>query len=326
MKTINIIIKNDFLLMIRDKMILYLLFGPLLMAALIMLLLGQLSDAVPRLVVSAMVPPEIIQQLQTTADVELVADENLLVSRVAEFGNKTGVKWQDGQISLLFQGNEGSHYEEAMQSLITGAVGHDPVEFQLHQISSGPAGLTGIIMAALLLSPALFGGIISGFQFVSEKETKMIDACKIAPAARGYYLAARNVTAVIIGLVIGLLISIIMNLTEIIPAILSLTICSLPLFLLIMMLFGTYAVDKMTAVSMIKLFMVIFVVLPLTSAFVTGPMIRFYYPLPMYWLYQGLYRALGGRSFWFQGIMTLILSGLFAAFYLYLSYRSQKAE
>ena len=287
-------LRLDTHLIFRDKIILYVLFFPAIIAVILLLVSGRIGDNTPTLAIGPDMPQTAVISLENVAKLEMQTDENSLFQRVNAFDNVAGIAWENGAARVIFQGNEGADYQTQTAAFIEAALNRQLPDVELVGISSSRNFIVGVIIAALLLAPAVVGGTVSGFLIVGEKENKLIRGYQIAPIRFSSYIGARSLLAAGIGFFSMIILCFICGAMNKIGALLFILLCSLPLFGVITILFASIARDKISCIAMFKVLVIVFLVLPLASAFVPEQLHVIFYPLPMYWQFQSVLHVLNG--------------------------------
>lgn len=295
MKQIFAMLRMDTHLIFRDKIIWYVLAFPAIIGVILILVSGRIGDNTPTFAISSDLPQTTISSLERIANLEIQTDRSSLIRRVNAFDNVPGITWEDGAAQVYFQGNEGTDYQKQTVAFIEAALNAQLPDIQLINTNSSKDYIVQIIMAALFLAPALVGGTVSGFLIVGEKENKLIRAYQIAPVKFSSYIGARSLLASIIGVISLIILCLLFGTASKMGALILILLCSLPLFGVITILFGSIAKDKISCIAMFKILVIIFLVLPLASAFVPVGLHVIFYPLPMYWQFQSVLHVLNGN-------------------------------
>lgn len=294
MKHVFSILRLDTRLILRDKIIWYVLFFPAIIAVILLFVSGRMSDNTPTLAIGPDVPQTAMTALDRVAILDIQSDESSLLKRVNAFDNVAGILWEDGAARVIFQGNEGAEYQEQTAVFIESALNKRLPDVQLVNTNMSRSFIVQVIIAALLMAPAVVGGTVSGFLIADEKENKLIRGYQIAPLRFSTYIGSRSLLAAGIGLISMVSLCFICGAVNKMGSLLFILFCSLPLFGVITILFGSIAKDKISCIAMFKILVIIFLVLPLTSAFVPSQLQGIFFPLPMYWQFQSVFHVLNG--------------------------------
>lgn len=295
MKQILTMLRLDTHLIFRDKIIWYVLAFPAIIGVILILVSGRIGDDTPTLAISSDLPLTAISSLERVANLDIQSDRASLLQRVNAFDNVAGIIWEDGAAQVFFQGNESAEYQNQTAAFIKAALNAQLPDIQLINTNSSKDFIVQIIMAALFLAPALVGGTVSGFLIVGEKENKLIHGYQISPIRFSNYIGARSLLASMIGVISMIILCFIFGTADKMGMLALILLCSLPLFGVITILFGSIAKDKISCIAMFKILVVIFLVLPLASAFVPARLHGIFYPLPMFWQFQTVLHVLNGN-------------------------------
>ncbi|MEG6612642.1 ABC transporter permease [Pseudoclostridium thermosuccinogenes] len=314
MRQIFAMLRLDTHLIFRDKIIWYVLFFPAIMAIILIAVSGRLSDNTPTFAVSADMPQDIIRDLEKVANLDFKPDRDSLYQRINAFDNVVGIFWENGKVQVVYQGNEGEEYFRRTAAFIDAALNKNIPKVKLVNTNTENDFIVQVVMAALLLSPALIGGTVSGFLIVADKEHKLIRGYQIAPIRFASYIGARSLLASIIGFISMIVLCLILGISSKIAALVLILLCSLPIFGVITVLFSSIAKDKVSCIAMFKILVMIFLVIPLASAFVPERLHSLFYPLPMYWQFQSVLNILNDSFHYQYGMVTFISSTLMLLF------------
>lgn len=326
MTKILAILRLDMKLLLREKLALYIMLVPVIMSALILFVLTVVEHNDIHLAVTAATPQSMVARLEMYADVEIVTDFQALQKRVNEYDSMAGIYWDGNLVQVLFQGNEGREYETAILAVTDHALNTNLPEFVTMNVSTGRDALTQMIIAVLLSSPVAIGGIVSGFNIVTEKETLISRAYRISPLPANHFLMARYIVSVLVGIVNLVCITFILGAGAKMHHILLAAVFALPLFAASPMLIGGIAKDKMGCISMIKVIMLVFICLPIAAVMTPQRWQFFYWPFPVYWHYKTMESILAGDFQLLYGVLTFIASGaVFALLSVTIGEKLQKA-
>lgn len=310
MKQIMNMLRLDKRLILREKIAMYIIFIPILMSFLILMVLTAVEDDNTQIVLSADVPHEIVERIASYADIETVSDVEALKKRVGGFDNIAGAYWDGNILQVLFQGNEGGEYESSIRTVVDGAMNTTLPHFTTKNLSTGRDFLTQMIIAVLLTTPVVIGGIVSGFSIVTEKETLLSRAYRISPLPTKRYFISKYIVSIVVGLINLICISLILGTWEKLHWILLGTLFAMPLFAASPILIGGIAKDKMGCISMIKVIMLIFLCLPIAAGLTPAAYQFVYWPFPMYWHFKMMDSILQGSFNPVYGVLTFVVSGV----------------
>ena len=313
MKQLFAMLRLDMHLIFRDKIIWYVLFFPAIIAIILILVTGRISDTTPTIAIYGDMPQTVRESFEKVANLDWQPNNDSLIQRVNAFDNVIGIRWEGDKVNVVYQGNEGIEYQKQMTSFMNDVLNKEIPEIQIINVNTSRDMIVQIIMAALLLSPALIGGTVSGFLIVAEKENKLFRGYQIAPIRLSSYIGARALLASIIGFMSMILLCAIFQVTDKLGVLILVMLCSLPLFGVITILFGSIAKDKISCIAMFKILVVVFLVLPLASGFVPDRLQNAFYVLPMYWQFQSVLGVLNNNLHLQFCLVTFLSSVLLLA-------------
>ncbi|RVU55442.1 ABC transporter permease [Anaerosphaera multitolerans] len=304
MKRIWNILQLDIKLISRDKIMGYIILAPVIMAFVITFVVSFVDDTTTTLYVTKNVPSDVLDSLQEVAYIEEVENLEILKNRINAFDNVAGIYTEEGEIHLMLQGNEGSKFEKEISIVVNDALKIDTPRFEFIDYSNSMGWIMNIITAALLITPPFIGGVIGGFNMVTEKETKMNLGYRITPLSYLNNIISRTILAMLIGFIVLVLITIVIGQFSKLPLILLSTLFAMPMFTVMPIVIGVFARDKMEAITLFKVLMIVFLIFPITSEFVPKNFKFLYWPFPMFWQYQTILNTLDNNFSFFSGFMS----------------------
>ncbi|AKL95762.1 ABC-2 type transporter [Clostridium aceticum] len=201
-------------------------------------------------------------------------------------------------------------YEPILETIL-----NENPKFQMtsRQIGDKQPILYGIMSMVIVMLAIFFGGTVSGFNIVAEKDTKTIRSMSVSPLKMSGFVAARGVVAILISIIIGLLSSLILaGVTVNYYKILLMLLASSSMTVIIALLIGRIANNQISSIATIKVIMPVFIALPLVSLFIPKSWQLLLYPLPNYWAFMSLYHIFlgeGSSTWFFASISALFLTG-----------------
>lgn len=295
MKKLASILKIDFRLMFRDKIVLYMALGPVLLALVLLAVAGGAGGAVMTYAATPDVPDSILQNLERVADVQPCGNWDELVARVERADSAAGVVMKDARPALLLEGNEPEEFRINASLLLSRAAAGDLPEFDELRVPSTGGLAMEIAMVMVLLLAVFLGGAVAGFNIVAERESRAIRALAVSPLTLGGYLFARALLALLLSLVNVALCSLILGKVDQLAQLLPATLASAPVCLLVALALGGTAANQIAAVGTLKLLMPACMMLPISSVFVPEAFRFLYWGLPVYWQYEALESGLAGH-------------------------------
>lgn len=309
MKSIMSMLRMDLKLVMRDKITLYMILAPELLAFVMLAVMGNAGRQMARFIVTADLPEDITEKLERVAEIETVSDYEALERRVMGADSVAGVYLDSDGPVILTEGNEKQGFLESNTLLLAKALSDKPVIFKSIEVESTGSQVTNIVSASLILLAMLISGAVSGFNIVSERESGVIHAIGISPTNIYGYAAARTLIALVFGVINVCLSITIMGKPWLVPQFLGIALASVFVYGLVAFLLGSLANNQISAIASMKLVIPVFLLLPVTSSFVPSHLRFLYYPFPMFWQYDSVMKALNGSLDGFSPLMIL-LTGL----------------
>lgn len=318
MKKFFTMIKLDFKLILQDKIALYMVLAPALLAFIFVAVTAGIGEMSPKLAVSGDIPEDIMERLKESADIEVYKDYPALERRVKGADSITGIYMDNGELSVLVEGNEKEGFAEENLLLIDRALSGNRIDFNSVEVQTTENLVVRISTASVILLAILLAGAVSGINIVSERETGVIRALAVSPIGLVSYIGARTFTAAILGLVNVAVCTVIMGKSAQTAQFVAVALASLFIYGVLAILTGSFAANQISAIAVMKVLMPVFLVLPIVSEFVPENLAILFYPLPMYWQYRSIAGILAGKGNAFPVYMALITGVLWFAVLLVL--------
>jgi len=309
MNRIISMLKIDFRLMFRDMIVLYMALGPLLLALVLLAVMGGVGKTVITYAVTPDVPPEVLRNLNSMADVQKYRNYGEIQFRVERADSAAGVYMKDGQPALLLEGNEPEEFKTNSSLLLSRAIAGDLPAFDSLSVQSTGSIATEIAFTMLLLLSVFLGGAVSGFNIVAERESGAIRALAISPLTLNSYLLARTALALLLSLVNVALCSVILGKGGHLMPLMLATLASTPICGLVALALGGTSANQIAATGTIKLLLPACMIVPISSVFVPEGLKFLYWWIPVYWQYEALAAGLAGKID-LAACVFLILTGI----------------
>jgi hypothetical protein len=306
MKILIRMLSLDFKLIFRDKISLYIVMAPALLAFILIFSMTGAVESTMTIAIDHSLPAHIQESLAQIGSIESFSKENEIRTRIASNDAAVGVFEKNGALVILLEGNEPPEFQEQAAFLIDRALNSILPEFEIVQVQSKNSFLLNILKTSLILLSIVLAGTVSGFSIVQEREGDIVRALAISPIRLKDYLWARLITAMLISVITVFINGIIMGMVKELPELLMITIAGIGVPGLMLLLMGTYAKNQINAVALMKILMPIFLFIPLSSIFVPVQWRFFYYPFPMYWQFRGIQEIIQGESYYISGLFLLI--------------------
>jgi hypothetical protein len=311
-RTILAIIRTDWVLISRNKIGLYMMFSPVLLALAYMAVVGGVNQGALTFAVPAQLDAAQVAQLQRVARVEQLADEQAVLRRVGRMDSVAGVLPGAGGFTLVLEGNEPQGFAAQAQLLLQRALAGGIPPFQSLHIPSSGGHLAEFIAASLFLLVIFMAGTVPGFNIVAERESRSLQALAVTPLTLGRYLLARIVSALILAAVNTAVVGLAIRRADMLLHLLLSVLAAALLLGLLAAAFGYTADNQITAIASLKLMMPLVLIVPLSSMFLSEQLQWLFYWLPQYWYLAALRQAWAGAAAPFALLALLVTSLLWA--------------
>ena len=312
-KRILTLLRQDLTNALRDNILLYMMLGPILLAAGARLFLPSLDQARLTFAVQAGVPAEVVARLEAHGDVQVLADGPAVRARVARSDDVPGLLADGSGYRLILEGNE-AEGPAVLHRLLAQIVYGEPVAEHTVVTREGRRSLLTEYFAIIwIMIETLLGATVMAFNIVEDKETRAIRALGVSPLSILEFTLARGLFAVLLSLVSVVASTLILLGGQVNYGLLGLGyLLCVGVPVLSGYIIGGLADTQLKAIAVLKFFMAIFLTLPLVTVFVPRQWHFFWYPLPNYWMwvtYENLFIGqLGSVGFWGAGLITLAIS------------------
>ncbi len=314
MRAILNLMRQDLATALRDNIVLYMIVSPLLLALLVRLFLPSVEATGLSVALSREVGGELTAAIEDYADVEIFATVDEVIARVEQNDAVPGLIMENGELVLLFEGNEPEAIIEAGQAMLTAVTASERlIEFEARRMGEGSSLFREILILSLIMLALLLGGVVSGFIIIDEKDTKAVNALAVTPLGLYRYIAARTLGAVVVAslvtsgtalILVGSAINYLLLTTAIAASILIVAVLTLTV--------GGFASNQVSAIAVIKVLMPIYLALPIVSLFVPERWQFIFYPMPNFWQFQMLRSIFFGAEvtgqYWLSMFLTILLS------------------
>ena len=283
----------------RDNLLLYMLIAPLFLALVLRFFLPGEIDFTPTLALDgSRVEGQLITQFQEMATVEIYDSREEVLARVERPDHVGGVTMEDGELVLILAGDEPQELT-AMLGAVLEAAQQDLsfLELTSRDLRDGENVIFNWAVLLLIMTVIFLGGTLGGFNIVSERSNRNLDALRVTPLGFAGMITARTLLGFIQVLILGILSTLIIRGTgfDFFP-LMGVLASALPLLALISLIIGGLAQNQVSAIGVIKLLMPIWLALPLISLFLGEGWQILFYPLPNYWLFKSLQTVFTGAA------------------------------
>ncbi len=290
MNRITSIIKRDYVLALRDSIAIYIIIAPLFLALAVRLFIPAVEDVKFNFIVQDSLRSEYISQLEAYGTVQKLQSKEEVINRVNKTDAVPGVILEDNQAKIIFEGNEPqdliNNYISIFEKVLNQNTEYD---LSIKTLSDKKPVLFGLMAIIIIMTALFLGGTVSGFNIVTEKDTKAIRSMAVTPLKMSTYMFSRGLVAVITSIVIGIFSALILSGASInYVKLVLLLVASSPLIVIITLLIGRMADNQINSIAAIKVIMPVYLTLPLVTLFIPKAFQILLYPLPNYWAFVSL--------------------------------------
>lgn len=288
------ILRKDWIHTRREKILVYMLAAPIIFALVLRLFLPAVEQAGLTLAVDGSVPAETVARLREFGRVESYDGRDALRERVMRFDDVAGICLQEGQYTVILEGNEADYVRELSGTLVDYVVrGKGPlaVSYRPHSVKTSQSHR--LVAAFLVYFCLAIGGITIGFGLVSEREAKTVYALAVSPLSITDYVVGKSIWV----LTVSLLLSFACTLMLVGPAavnylhLLTAVLCVLGFSLVYGFIIGLAAQTQLGAISVMKSGNTLVLGIPLAAQFLSDKLKWLVYPFPNYWAFEAMRRV-----------------------------------
>lgn len=286
-KIINLMIK-DFVSGMRNRMMQFMIIGPLVFTVIVkVLFLPTVDEQSITLYLTADVPQSIEQNLKEFFTVEKLASLEAVKERVDESDDVYGVDYRSEKVQLIFQGNESLQLKLFVPTILSVAIEGSEGLGTVESIGKEKSNMKEFVSSLLTMMVLSISGMMTGFIIVMDKETKMIRALSVAPITIKDYLFSKILQTMIYCFVFSIVIYWILFgfSINLVSWFLSFTAFSV-LGIFLGFLIGTIAENENSAIAIIKGLGFVLLMLPMLSLFVSQNFQWPFYIIPSYWVFR----------------------------------------
>jgi ABC-2 type transport system permease protein len=312
-KRILTLIRQDLTNALRDNILLYMMFGPILLAVGARLFLPSLDQTSLNFAVQSGTGADVTKRLQELGRIEFYPDASSVEARVLRSDDVIGLLLQRGETVLLLEGNEGDNTQE-LASIISHALSNPSSEgFTRTQVEAPRSLVTEYAAIIFIMIGMLLGALVMAFNIIEDKETHALKALGVSPLSLVEMSLARGLFALILsmGIIIATTFVLIGMQASYLYLLAGFIFCMI-LPILIGYTIGGLADNQLKAIAVLKFFMVFYLTLPILTIFIPRQWHVFFYPLPNYWMWQTFENIIIGRlgplNLWGAGLITLLTS------------------
>jgi len=292
----------------RDKVMIYTLLAPIILAFVLKLISPGFQNISVDFV-SLEGDTELVGMLDRYGSVELSPTLEKLKERVLDSGDTVGVYLKDGTYSLLMQGNEPEEIQALAKLALSGIVSQGISGIAFETTDNGktlpPMTLFGFSFVVVL--SFTLGGFIIGFNIIDEKESGAMRALMITPISKSEFIVGRSIIGVAVPLIHALLAVLVFAIGGVdILKLIIVTISSSFIGIAMGFLIGVMSSNQMSGLANMKI-SVLLLLMPVMLAFVLPENRQFiFYWSPTYWSFSALRDILNQSSGWATFLMQLL--------------------
>lgn len=308
MRSLLATLKKEWLLILRNGISLYMVIAPALLAIVFILVFGAVREANVTIVIDRTISEQEKLLLEQVFDVEQYETTAQMHSRVNDVDSVAGLTREDGEITVIVQGDEEAEFIQSVQRMAGNALAAEPISYTSREIEGkGDFAYRFCLICVYMLS-LFIGGSTVGLTSVGERENSAVRAIAISPVTRTRYIAGKLILAVSIGVVGTALVALITGQPHVLPMMALLSLAGVLVCGFYTLMLPAFAANQIAAVGVLKLSMPIALILPLSSVFVPDRWHVLYYWIPMYWQCRGIDRILSDNN----ALLSIALSFLVA--------------
>ncbi len=277
----------------RENILIYVIAFPLLIAVLLNLFLPSLEDMEMTFALDSTVPKGIAEEFKTYGRVEYHDGLDRLTERVLEFDDVPGIYVDEQGYHVLLEGNEASFVRELPGAILDQLLyGQELVTVKMESHGVGSSLTREFAVILTILGSMITGGLVIAFSIVEDRASRSLRALAVSPLNTLEYLLAKSALGSLVALVLSLasafvLVGTAINYVRLTAASLS----SLGITLLFGLLIGLVAHNQLTAIAATKILILPFMGVPVALIFIPQGIKSMFYPFPMYWSFESLYRV-----------------------------------
>lgn len=288
MKRLFNLIKRDMVLATRNKMVIYMLVVPVILAIGASFFIPSLNATQMGFVVDASIPGEFIDELRDYGKVEKTNGYDALEKRVLQPDDVPGITFREGQYQIVLQGNEDQAVKVLTETVIQYInTSHPLLTTEIKSMNVERSNVRDLLTIIILLNCVIMGGAVIGFTIVDEKENKGIEAVAVSPLTMKEYLLAKSIMALAYVIIASLICLFILQ-----PA--NLNISGLLAVISVSALFGisfgfvvgAFAGNQVSAMALTKGLSFFAIAIPFVAWFVSESLQWLFYIFPNYWIFR----------------------------------------
>ncbi|MGV8153493.1 MAG: ABC transporter permease, partial [Alkaliphilus sp.] len=201
MGKITNMIKKDFTVASRDRMMSIVFFYSIIFAFVIRMFVPTVEGAQVKFAIHEGVGDEIIMQIEEFGEVIVLDNVEDTYERVQRVDSVAGLVMDGGKLQLVFEGNEPEGFIETNKIIINEITSPAiPISIDYKATEEKGSILMDLLTVVLVAIATYMGGLVSGFTIVDDKETKTIRAIVVSPLNVYQYIISKYASALFVGL------------------------------------------------------------------------------------------------------------------------------
>lgn len=310
MRTFFRSVEQEFKRIFRNGISIFMVAAPAILAFVFLLVFGAVNQTTITLATDNTLGAAQMERLSRVAALEFFDNTAALEARVRKADAVAGVTMRDGEVTVLFEGNEGQSVRDAVRKMVGLALNapEEGVAYRSETVEAKGGMAYTLSMISMLLMALFIGGATIGLSIVDERESGAIRAVAVSPLWLSEYVAAKLTPGLLLGLAgIGAA-ALIIGKAELVPRYLLLALASALVSGMMTFAIGSFANNQIAAIGVLKILVPLSMILPVSAMFVPQQWQFLYYPLPMYWQYRALSATLAGEPLFWPALLTLLVS------------------
>lgn len=316
-KRIISIFRNDFINSIRDKMIVYLMIAPILLALVVKFFIPGYENISIKFGVEETLKSSIGSFLENYADVEYFENRSEIYNRIEQYDDFFGISMgTDGNFDFILQGNENERNIEIANSLLnyysTPGVVRDSLDIEIKSSGKTLPVLATIGFIFVILVSYLFGGLTIAFNMIEEKESETLKALDVTPLKLGELVVGRSILGYFMPIVHAYLGVLIMGFEGInMFMLLIITLVSSLIGIVFGFAIGFISSNQFNGITNMKIGLLILMIPTILAFFLPKGAQIFLYWAPTYWSAMALKDLVNVQQGWgniFGQILGIILT------------------
>ncbi len=290
MKKIINLAKKDLVNAFRDKLLVYMIVAPIIMAILIILFVPSLDSPKLRFAVDNSVPHSFIMELEKYGTIESFNSFSKLEQRVLMSDDVPGIIYHDGGFEVILQGNEEDYLKALPGMIIENASQSEPImPIEIQSLDVNRSIVRNVIEISILVIIIIMGGAIMGMMIVEDKESKAIKSLAVSPLTTGAYLFEKAAASVIYSLISSFVVAFIMwrfafNAVNLLVVIIPFCLFGVAVGFLI----GIFANNQNSSIVFIKTLSSVVLAISIASVYIPRKLEWMLYVFPNFWAFKVL--------------------------------------